>query len=127
MENWGSCTNQSKSPRPVTWVTCHVTAIFGDQACYHGNRYRYHDNHGLNGNHVWNQDGGIQDGGIQDGAPRPKPKNWNFLPYFFIKANFEILSTDLDTRPKIIYQPSKIWGVQDAPVRNYKAFKTQFS
>ena len=26
MENWGSCTNQSKSPRPVT---CHVTAIFG--------------------------------------------------------------------------------------------------
>ena len=21
MENWGSCTNQSKSPRPVTWVT----------------------------------------------------------------------------------------------------------
>ena len=28
MENWGFCTNQSKSPRPVTWVTCHVTAIF---------------------------------------------------------------------------------------------------
>ena len=29
------------------------------------------------------------------------PKNVNFFPNFFIKANFEILSTDLDTRAKI--------------------------
>ena len=29
------------------------------------------------------------------------PKNLNFFPNFFIKANFEILSTDLDTRAKI--------------------------
>ena len=65
----------------------------GNQACYHGNRHRYHGYLGMNGNHGWTQDGGIQDGG----------KFWNFenfFPNFFIKANFEILTTDLDTRPK---------------------------
>ena len=29
METWGFYTNQSKSPRPVTWVTCPVTPFFG--------------------------------------------------------------------------------------------------
>ena len=58
MENWGFCTNQSKSPRPVT---CHVIGAWqlgaerpsfhGNQACYNGNRHRYHGNIVLTGSH----------------------------------------------------------------------------
>ena len=70
MENWVFCLNQSKSPRPITWVRCHVIeawkfdaerhSFHGNQACYHGNRHRFHGYLGLNGNHAnqgWSQDG----------------------------------------------------------------------
>ena len=52
-----------------------------------------HGNHGLNGNHGWNQDGGIQDGGIHKMAETKMAdrKNLILFPNFFIKANFEIL------------------------------------
>ena len=61
MENWGFCTNQSNSTRPVKWVTGPVIGAWqvgaerpsfhGNQACYHGNRHRYHGKLGRNGNH----------------------------------------------------------------------------
>ena len=62
--DWSSLEN-SESIRashqgPIRWVTCHVIGAWSPDAerpcfhvyagCYHGNRPRYHGNHGLNGN-----------------------------------------------------------------------------
>ena len=62
MENSGFFINQSKSPRPVTWVTCHVIggwqlgaerpSFHGNTDCFYGNRHRYHGYLGLTGSHL---------------------------------------------------------------------------
>ena len=66
----GAWWHQSKSPKPVTWVTCHVIAAWQLEAertsfpdntdCYHGNRHRYHGYLGshLDGNMALRPSGG---------------------------------------------------------------------
>ena len=46
---------------------------------------------------------------------------------FFIKANFEILTTDLHTRAKIRALTLQSLGVQDAPLGSYKRLKNEIS
>ena len=42
------------------------------------------------------------DGTCEPLALTSKPKNKIFVPNYFVLANFEILTSDLDTRPKIV-------------------------
>ena len=106
----------------------------GKKASYHGNRHRYHGKHGLNGNHGRTQDGGIHDGGIQDGGIQdggiqdggPEKFKFFFLT-FLLKRILKFCQRIWILDRKLVYQPSKVWGVLDAPLRSYKAFKIQFS
>ena len=110
----------------VTWSKIgHVMQkslyFHGKKASYHGNRHRYHGKHGLNGNH-----GRTQDGGIHDGGP-PMPRNLNFFLTFLLKRILKYWLRIWIQDRKLGSWPSKVWGVQDAPLRSYKAFKIQFS
>ena len=54
------------------------------------------------------------------------PKNLIFFLNFLLKRILKFCKRMWILERKLVYQPSKVWWVQDAPLRSYKAFKIQF-
>ena len=62
-----------------------------------------------------------------DEAKMADPKNLIFFLTFLLKRILKFRQRIWILERKLVYQASKVWGVQDAPLRSYKAFKIQFS
>ena len=54
-------------------------------------------------------------------------KIWKNLLTFLLKRILKFCQRIWILEGNVVYESSKVWGVQDAPFRSYKAFKIQFS